>query len=695
MSVIIGINPFHDAAASALFFENQEILEYRQYSEDRHSGISHHYGFPWHSLQFAIESAAKHDIDAVSYPWDKDCFLTPPEKYFGFIEETECGPYFRHRLSELLSQMSVQLVTARDFVESLKSAKFPSNVINFDDSVLRKKLIYLYTQYRKCIEVEKRVQTLLPNSILYGIRHHECHASLSAFAERNSQLAVTIDGRGEFQTTGVWDLNASGPKLLKSVNYPKSLGNLYALFAKFLGFDVVSGPGKLMGLAAYGTHTYLDLFQNILDFSDESFEFLFGEEILLSDTEPMALASHFLDEIGPAREHSQPLEQRHKDIAFAVQFTLEKVLTKLFQSLKGEYDFESIFFSGGVALNCVANAKVMESTGIELELLPACSDDGLALASAINVFKTKYVRDSVKILSKPEMNQGSSLTRYQVATGTENDDYDVEAFLVTNGFAFSRYTPEEIAKRIVADEIIGIRVGPYEFGPRALGHCSIIANATKMHNWKKINDQIKFREDFRPFAPMIEREFASQIIENKDIPHLLNPYMLVAPDILPEYVDVLPAVTHVDRSSRIQVIDLIEGSFMAHVLQSLKELNQAPALLNTSLNMAGESIIVDYKDVLRFMKFASLDAVIVGKFLVERDSNKKTLEYVFKDTRNIYDYLNFRSTRYKHYLQTNNLEADYIQFEANHLNAFQKHSERIIPKNAFVAYMHDVSIIKK
>ena len=110
--------------------------------------------------------------------------------------------------------------------------------------------------------------------------------------------------------------------------------------------------------------------------------------------------------------------------------------------------------------------------------------------------------------------------------------------------------------------------------------------------------------------------------------------------------------------------------------------------------MASESIFVDYKDILLFMKFASLDAVIVGKLLVERDSNKRTLEYVFQVTRSIYDYLNFRSTRYKHYSQTNNLEADYIQFEANHLNAFQKHSERLVPKNAFAKHIHDVFIIK-
>ena len=647
--LLLGVSPYHDSSVAVTEFASGKPLAVL--SEDRHSGRSHHLGFPWYSLDRIIEDFGAKNFAGIGVPWDHTLYRKPPTGYF-----SECGlstadeQTIRDSLETVCDAVDADVM--RGSPDGLTDVKFfVQRMPGVEDHQLQKLLTYLLLKYSQLSRCRSHLSRLLPGVEVHAFNHHECHAELANFSSGESSWVLTMDGRGEFDATVLWKKEGPCLERLEQLLHPKSLGRFYELWSTYLGFDRVSGPGKLMGLASYGDTRFVEVFASMLSPDLQHFGYAFDNQLMiLSQSEPMSLRQELIDLLGPPRRPEEAITSRHEAIAYGAQHALERVVIGLVQHAIEATGSKDGFLSGGVALNCVMNAQVLGHVD-RLGLLPPCGDDGLSLGAAGQLRK---------LLRRDEARRFST-ARYEKAAGTANHAAETESLLKSLGFTFRNASPADLADLIAQNQILAVVRGEYEFGPRALGNRSLFANPTLYENWPRINADVKFRDDFRPFAPILTEEFAHEIWVPSD-DSTVSPFMLFAPRVSEIVQQQIPAVVHVDGTSRIQTVNDVEDAWLFEFLQHMSTAIGVPAVLNTSLNMAGESILVDIGDVLEFASMSAVDGVFVDGLLVSKKDNGDAFAAIAERFGDKQDYLARRPQRYEAWLASRVDRSTHLDF---------------------------------
>ena len=481
--------------------------------------------------------------------------------------------------------------------------------------------------------------TDLGNKLLFT-EHHQGHAA-SAFypSPFEDALILTMDGVGEWATNTVALGHGNDLKIVKEMHFPHSLGLLYSAFTYYLGFKVNSGEYKVMGLAPYGKPKYLDLILNeLIDLKEDGsyrlnlkyFDFVTG----LTMTN-----DHFNTLFGAApRENEANLTQREMDLAASIQAATEEIVLRMTKNLTQTYDTKNLCLAGGVALNCVANGKILKQGYVkQLWVQPAAGDAGGSLGAAMSAYYQHHKRP--RLVSKTDSMQGAYL-------GPEHSTTQIKKTLSQVGAIYTEYTEQEIIKLTATylseGKAIGWFQGRMEFGPRALGARSIIADARSPTMQKLLNLKVKYRESFRPFAPSILQEevgkWFNQGIESpymtlvdqitKDKCHKLSPKdcALFGIDKLNVVRSEIPAVTHVDYSARIQTVNKQTNRKYWHLIHKFNEITGCPVIVNTSFNVRGEPLVCTPLDAFNCFMGTELDVLVIGNFILQKEQQDPSLK---------------------------------------------------------------------
>lgn len=428
------------------------------------------------------------------------------------------------------------------------------------------------------------------------VEHHTAHAASAFFASPFEHAALmTLDGRGERATTSYGSANGIEMRSLGQVNMPHSLGLLYEEVTAYLGFLHSSDEYKVMALASYGKPVYVDEFRDI---------------IRLEGSGLYTIASRRLEErFGPARKRGGPLEQRHFDIAHSLQVALEEAVLEICHWLHKASGEQDLALAGGVALNCVMNARLRDRGPFRrIWVQPAAGDAGTALGAALWVD------------AQQRQLRSRSYSMEHAFLGPQFDDAEIEEFLKWTKVPYRRLknVAEETADILVQDKVIGWFQGRMEFGPRALGARSILASPIHAEMQARLND-IKDREDFRPVAPVVLEEDAAEWFEDADV----SPFMLFVYNVRPEKADKIPAVRHTDGTARIQTINRSQNPAYYDLLQAFKQRTGVPVLVNTSFNTRGEPIVCTPRDAVESFWTSPLDALVIGSFVLEKPEQSR------------------------------------------------------------------------
>ncbi|HET9871163.1 MAG TPA: carbamoyltransferase C-terminal domain-containing protein [Propionibacteriaceae bacterium] len=435
------------------------------------------------------------------------------------------------------------------------------------------------------------LKTLLPTyspEIFRFVRHHVAHAASAGLVAPFGNCAVlAADGRGESTSMLAGEYRDQKLDILAAQSLPHSLGLLYEDLTEHLGFARSSDEYKVMALASYGTPRFRDrLAKLVYATGDGGFR-----------TEPIEWEA-----LAPRRRGSEEFDERHADLAASVQLVLEEVLLLLLQWLHQRTGSPYLALAGGVALNCVANTRLLAEGPFEdIWVQPASGDSGTALGAALAVAADNG--DTIEPMTTAALGRGWN-------------DEAVEAALRTARVGFER--PPNIAvaaaEVIAGNGVVAWFQGRSEFGPRALGHRSLLAHPSRADNVERLND-IKGREQFRPVAPMVLADRAAEIFTRGPIP---SPYMLFVHDVVPQWRERLQGVTHIDGTARIQTVEPSDDPLMAELLTAFDRLTGVPVVVNTSLNTAGRPMVDSPRDVLELFGSAPVDALAIGPFLVRR-----------------------------------------------------------------------------
>ena len=606
MTKILGISAYyHDSAAALL--KNGEILAAAQ--EERFTRKKHDSNFPNNSIKYILKETniSFNEIDYIVF-YDKPFlkFERLLETYvanapFGFKSFKMAMPIW---LSEKLFQKSV-------IIKELKK-----HFDKFDKSKL------LFTE------------------------HHFSHAA-SAFypSPFKKAIVLTLDGVGEWATTTVSIGEENKLRIIKEMHFPHSLGLLYSAFTYYIGFKVNSGEYKVMGLAPYGKPQYKQIIlDNIVDVKNDG-SFHLNQSYFNYTTGLTMTNEKFSNLFGqPVRKpEKDKLTQFHMDIAASIQSVIEDIIIKITQSLANEYKIPNLCMAGGVALNCVANSKIIKNGSFEnIWIQPAAGDAGGAIGAALAVWHNELNKE--RKINKKDSMKGAFLGPTFSQKEIENSLKDEGAiFNVMNEESLLNYTSE----KLIENKVIGWFQGRMEFGPRALGSRSIIANPTSSSLQKTLNLKIKFRESFRPFAPSVLAEDVNEWFEF----NLDSPYMLLIADVKKnichkmteeeknlfgiEKLNIkrssIPAVTHVDYTARVQTVHK-ETNFLFHrLISNFKNKTGCGLLVNTSFNVRGEPIVCFPKDAFRCFMGTEMDVLIIGNCVLNKSDQHKNLKLNYSD----------------------------------------------------------------
>ena len=459
--------------------------------------------------------------------------------------------------------------------------------------------------------VEREIRSLLGyNGRLEIFDHHQSHAASSFFYSGLEEAAVlTVDGVGEWATTAFGRASGSAVELFEEVHFPSSIGLLYSAMTAYLGFKVNDGEYKVMGLAPYGKPRYIDQVRKLLT-RGEGGQYRLNLEYFDYLQRDRMYSDRLVELFGtPARAPESELLEFHQDVARSVQWVLEEILLEEVTYLHSQVPSRNLCMAGGVALNCVANSRILRDGPFdELFVQPAASDAGGCLGAAA----LAHVR-----LTGERPAQGR-LTHMYWGPAASTD-------AITSMFAGTALRPldyrgrpesllEATVDRLAAGKVVGWFQGRMEFGPRALGARSILADPRDEGMRDRINALVKMRESFRPFAPAV---LEPQAREHFDIDHP-SPFMLETCQVTSPFD--LPAITHVDRSARLQTVDPESSPRFAALLARFADRTGCPILLNTSFNMRGEPIVCTPEDALACFTRSRLDALVLEDFIVDRES---------------------------------------------------------------------------
>tara|TARA_B100000700_G_scaffold300602_1_gene368944 strand:- start:1304 stop:3130 length:1827 start_codon:yes stop_codon:yes gene_type:complete len=467
--------------------------------------------------------------------------------------------------------------------------------------------------------------------------HHLSHAASAFFPSPFKKAAVlTLDGVGEWATTSLAIGNENILEVVKEIHFPHSIGLLYSAFTYYIGFEVNSGEYKVMGLAPYGKPHYMNkIFDQLIDLKpDGSFRL---NQSYFNYCTGLSMTNKKFDDLfgGKPRNPSDPLTERHMDLAASIQAATELILLRLARSISKETGLENLCLAGGVALNCVANGKILrEGRFNNIWIQPAAGDAGGALGAALATYHI-HLKQSRHITHHDKM-LGSYL-------GPEFNQDEIEKRLEAIGANFITLTDKELfsmcAKDIANQKAVGWFQGRMEFGPRALGARSILADPRSTSMQYKLNLKIKFRESFRPFAPSILREDLTEWFKlNID-----SPYMLLVTDVTDSHKrkitdeekklsgikklsvirSDIPAVTHVDNSSRIQTVNKNTNPRYYALIEAFKKETGCPILVNTSFNVRDEPIVCTPEDAFKCFMDTNIETLAIGNCYLRKDSQNK------------------------------------------------------------------------
>jgi carbamoyltransferase len=600
---ILGISAYyHDSAAT--LSEDGKIIAAAQ--EERFTRKKHDSSFPEFSIQYCLKEA-KCNLGEVSAV----VFYDKPLIKFERLLETYLS-YAPKGISSFLMAMPVWLK------EKL-----------FLKSTLKKELKKLLTDKK----------TSLPK-LLFS-EHHQSHAASAFFPSPFEKAAVLcLDGVGEWATTSVWLGDKNRLDLHWEIEFPHSLGMLYSSFTYYTGFKVNSGEYKLMGLAPYGEPKYVDLIYEKLLHLKEDGTFRLNMDYFNFAVGLTMTNEKFHDLFGgPPRKPEGKVTQKEMDLARSIQVVTEEVILKLARTIQQELKVDSLCLAGGVALNCVANGRLLrEGPFKHIWIQPAAGDAGGSLGAALSAWY-EYLGNSRELNKTNESSdqmQGSYL-------GPGLHDEEIRATLDRVGAKYHRFSEGELhtklAELLEAENVIGWCQGRMEFGPRALGGRSILGDPRSTKMQSVMNLKIKYRESFRPFAPAVLSEDVAEYFDLKDS----SPYMLIVAPVSAklqspmsdeqkklfgiEKLNVprsaIPAVTHVDYSARVQTVHKETNPKFYDLLKAFKKRTGCGVLVNTSFNVRGEPIVCTTEDAYRCFMRTEMDYLVVENFLIDKKEQMK------------------------------------------------------------------------
>lgn len=574
---ILGVSAFFHDSAAALIKDGEIICAIE---EEKFSRIKHDHSFPNKSIAFCLEFALI-DFSKIQ----SIVFYDKPLLKFDRILET------------VIAFAPSGFKNYRKMIPEWISGKL----------ILEKKILK---------EIETEFGLNFTGEIKFS-EHHLSHAA-SAFLPSNfeSSAILCIDGVGEWATVSAWTGQSNSIKPLWQINFPHSLGLLYSSFTQYLGFQVNEGEYKVMGLAPFGEPIFKDFIKDrLIDIQcDGTFMlnmnyFEFGKDLNM-------VAGRFEKLFGiPIRQKDEELTSFHKNIAASIQKITEEIVIKLAKKIQAETGAVNLCLAGGVALNCVANGK-LESENIfeKIWVQPASSDSGGALGAALAYWYVGLKNSRSVTNGNYDMMKGSLL-------GPEYSNNQINAFLDQSSVVYDFYDkPNDMYKEISHDLINGCVVGWFqgraEFGPRALGSRSIIADPRLQDMQHRINAKIKVRESFRPFAPVLIEEDIEKYFKRKSP----SPYMLFTAQVrTKEGGRAIPAVVHVDGSSRIQTVNRDSTEKIRGLLDSFKTITQESILVNTSFNGSHEPIVLTPQDAFTTFLHTGLDVLVLEDFVIKKE----------------------------------------------------------------------------
>ena len=437
--------------------------------------------------------------------------------------------------------------------------------------------------------------------------HHQSHAA-SAFLVSPFEEAgiLTTDGVGEWETTTFGHGKGSKVELLKRIHFPHSLGLLYSAFTYYLGFRVNSAEYKVMGLAPYGKPIYYDRIMNELISAADDGSYALSMKYFGFDYGLTMTNRNFENLFGrPPRKPESALEQFHKDIAASIQKVTDELMVRMANHVHDVTKSENLCLAGGVALNCVANARIQERTPFEhIFVQPAAGDAGGAVGVAYHIFNSL-------------LENKRNFVWHDAFLGPEFADAEIKDYLDSIGAPYVSHEQAELltltARLIAEQNVVGWFQGRMEWGPRALGNRSILADARNPENQSKVNLKIKFRESFRPFAPAGLADRSHEYVD-LDCP---RPFMLLTAQVREEKRHI-PAVTHVDGSARLQTVDRSENPLFYDLIAEFDRQTGCPVLINTSFNVRGEPIVCSPHDAFKCFMRTDIDYLIMGSMLLDK-----------------------------------------------------------------------------
>ncbi|MEE9270355.1 MAG: carbamoyltransferase [Candidatus Krumholzibacteria bacterium] len=455
------------------------------------------------------------------------------------------------------------------------------------------------------------------------IEHHVSHAASSFLVSPFEEAAIiTVDGVGEWATATLGKGEGKNIELFKEIRFPHSLGLLYSAFTYYLGFKVNSAEYKVMGLAPYGEPKYYDKVLELIRFDDEG-GFKMNMKYFAYDYGLTMTNGRFDKLFGrPVRSAESKLDQFHMDMAASVQRVTEDVVLNMARHAHKKTGSKNLCMAGGVALNCVANGRVLRETPFEnIFIQPAAGDAGGSVGVA------SYIYNSI-------LDHDRDFEWRHAYFGPEFSTDEVRGYLDAGEVKYTELSEEEILERtanaIVDQRVIGWFQGRMEFGPRALGNRSILADARNPENKDVVNMKIKFRESFRPFAPTVLEERVSDYFE-LDVP---SPYMLLVAQVREDKREI-PSVTHVDGSARIQTVNREENQLYYDLIKRFDEKTGCPVIINTSFNVRGEPIVCTPHDAYMCFMRTNMDVLVIDRFYLEKKDQKPLEDDV--DWRNLFE----------------------------------------------------------
>jgi len=575
---ILGISCYYHDSSAALLKDGVVVAAAE---EERFTRKKHDTSFPINAIKYCLKSQniGINDVD-----------------YVGFYEKPLIK--LERALSQHLDTFPLSYKTFLNSMPSLINEKIRIT------GAIRKKLEY-------------------KGDIMF-IEHHLAHAASSFLISPFEKAAIlTVDGVGEWTTTAYGTGEGNEIHLMKEIKFPHSIGLLYSTITAYLGFSVNNSEYKVMGLSPYGnmdkkSNPYYEKLKKVIDVKDDGSYRLNMSYFIFHHADRMP--SKKLCELlgGPVSKRDSEMTQRHKDIAAALQLITEEIMTKMLNHVYKVTKCENIVMAGGVALNSVYNGKILQNTPFKkIWIQPNPSDGGTSIGVVSYIYHTL-------------LNNKRNYVLESAYLGPSFSSEEIKSFLDGNRIKYSKFKDEDdliktTAKLVHDNNVIGWFQGGMEWGPRALGARSILANPCNPKAKELLNSKVKHREKFRPFAPVVCEDDASKYFEcDEPIPKPTD-FMLMVYPVRKKWQDKIPSITHVDGSGRLQTIKRNDNSLYYDVIKEFGGMSGIPILINTSFNIRGEPIVCTPYDAYKCMMGTGIDYLVIDKFLVKRDENPQDM----------------------------------------------------------------------